>query len=500
MNGVVAMAELLCDTLLSEEQQLYAETNRTSGEALLVIINDVLDYSRIEAEKLTLHPAPFDLERCIYEVVMLLQPSARDKDVSLIIDFDLFLPTRYIGDPGRIRQVLINLIGNAVKFTARGHVLIRVVGFEAEDGAQQLHVTVEDTGIGIPEKYLNHIFGEFNQVEDQSNRKFEGTGLGLAITQQLINLMGGKIWVESEYGAGSCFGFRLNLPVAEDKSDLNAGPVAFHRALIVDDQLINRTILERQLATLGMTVLLSRSGAEAMALLGSDKAIDLVLTDQQLPDTNGMALAGRMRALGFAGPILLLSANRSQVRSGDGVTEILPKPILRSELRRKLQVLSRPLQAIVPDEPAAPEDRRVMRVLAAEDNRTNQLVFRKMVKDLDIDLSFANNGREAVELYQSFKPDMIFMDISMPEMDGCEATRCIRKLEVEKSWRRVPIVALTAHAMDGDADGILAAGLDHYLTKPLRKSAISERIVSLCPRDARPPRLNCDDDVLAEAV
>jgi signal transduction histidine kinase len=192
----------LCDTSLSEEQRLFAETIRSSGEALLVIINDILDYSKLEAERMTLHPEPFDLERTIHEVTMLLQPRAREKGLDLMIDYDMFLPTRFVGDPGRLRQVLTNLIGNAVKFTETGHVLTRVVGIEAEDGRQQLHVTIEDTGIGIPASHLDHIFGEFNQVEDERNRKYEGTGLGLAITQRLIERMEGAVWVDSETGQG----------------------------------------------------------------------------------------------------------------------------------------------------------------------------------------------------------------------------------------------------------------------------------------------------------
>jgi len=193
MNGVVGMAELLTDTELTEEQRLYANTIKNSGEALLVIINDVLDYSKIEAEKMVLHPEPFDLERSIHEIIMLLQPTAREKGIDLIIDYDLFLPTQFIGDPGRIRQVLTNLLGNAVKFTLRGHVLVRVVGVQsAVESATQVHITIEDTGIGIPANKVQHVFGEFNQVEDERNRQFEGTGLGLAICHRLIKLMGGQ--------------------------------------------------------------------------------------------------------------------------------------------------------------------------------------------------------------------------------------------------------------------------------------------------------------------
>ena len=492
MNGVVGMAELLCETGLTEEQKLYAETIRSSGEALLVIINDVLDYSKIEAEKLVLYPEPFDLERCIHEVTILLQPSARDKGVEMLIDYDIFLPTRFVGDPGRIRQVLTNLMGNAVKFTAKGHVLVRVVGFEGDVGQQQLHVTVEDTGIGIPEQFLDHIFGEFNQVDDQSNRKFEGTGLGLAITQQLIRLMGGDIWVDSEQGVGSSFGFKLTLPVAEEAANFAGQPIRLRCALVVDDQIINRSVLERQLKTYGLAVVAVRTGAEALAALAADPAIDVVLADSDLPDMAGAALASRIRMRGGVVPVMICAANpagyRASMDEADllAVTAIIQKPILRSDLARRLQGLSEPAAGAAPPAASAAGS-RTMRVLAAEDNRTNQLVFRKMVKDLDIELVFANNGIEAVEQYQRFHPDLVFMDISMPEMDGRDATRAIRQLEVDGKLPRIPVVALTAHAMEGDSEGILASGLDFYLTKPLRKSAICERIAAACPAEARRP-------------
>ena len=489
MNGVVGMAELLCDTDLTEDQRLFAETIRSSGEALLVIINDILDYSKIEAERLTLHPEPFDLERTIHEVAMLLQPRARAKGLDLMIDFDMFLPTRFIGDPGRLRQVLTNLVGNAVKFTETGHVLIRVVGLEVDEGSQQLHVTVEDTGIGIASEHLDHVFGEFNQIESEANRKFEGTGLGLAITQKLIERMGGAVWVDSELGKGSCFGFRLTLDVAEDEAAPQM-PIDLRRALVVDDQFINRTILERQLVPCGIAVTLCRSGAEALAVLDSDNTYDVVITDHDMPEMDGMTLAERIQARGLTMPIMLLSSNPAARRESEStarLASVLQKPVLRSELYRRLQALTAPVApvALIVAPTAAPQGARVMRVLAAEDNRTNQLVFRKMVKELDIDLTFANNGREAVELYQTIRPDMIFMDISMPEMDGREAAQAIRALEAGGKWH-VPIVALTAHAMDGDSDSIFAAGIDRYMTKPLRKSAITGALVEFCPTDARP--------------
>jgi hypothetical protein len=489
MNGVVGMAELLCDTGLTDEQRLFAETIKSSGEALLVIINDILDYSKIEAERLTLHPEPFDLERTIHEVAMLLQPQARAKGITLMVDFDLFLPTRYVGDVGRLRQVLTNLMGNAVKFTEAGHVLVHVVGIDGDEGTQRVHITVEDTGIGIAPEHLDHIFGEFNQVESAANRKFEGTGLGLAITRRLIERMGGSVWVDSEPGQGSSFGFGLSLPVAEEAAPARVA-ISLRRVLVVDDQFINRTILERQLVAYGIEVSLARSGAEALALLAQDAGFDLILTDHDMPEMDGLAFAQKVRGAGHAIPIVLVSSNPAGLRDSDGAADlaaILQKPLLRSELYRRLQALSVPdaAPAEPPPEPPPEAGGRLMRVLAAEDNRTNQLVFRKMVKDLEIDLIFANNGVEAVELFGNFRPDLIFMDISMPEMDGRDAARAIRRIEAAKGGH-VPIVALTAHAMDGDADDILAAGIDEYMTKPLRKTAIGGAIAAHCPPGVRP--------------
>ncbi len=493
MNGVVGMAELICATALTEEQKLYAETIKASGEALLVIINDVLDYSKIEADKLVMHPEAFDLEHCIQGVAMLLQPSVQDKGIELIVDFDLFLPTRFIGDPGRIRQVLTNLMGNAVKFTHSGHVLVRVVGLEQPDGLQQLHITVEDTGIGIPAALLGHIFGEFNQVEDQANRKFEGTGLGLAITKRLVGLMGGAVWVESEPGEGACFGVQLTLPIAEEAAE-RWSPVTLRRALVADDQPASRRILAQQLETLGLQVTTCRSAAETLAALADRAEVDVILIEQSLPDIDGAALIHRLRDSGQTAPILLLATNPGPARDDPGlmqeVSAVLQKPVLRRDLFTRLQALSVPPPPRGTAEPsAAPaaEDTplRAMRILAAEDNRTNQLVFRKMIKDCDVDLTFASNGREAVDLFRSSAPDLIFMDISMPEMDGCDAARAIRAIEAGQGGH-VPIVALTAHAMDGDETGILAAGIDYYLTKPLRRAAIIDHILAQRPGGIRP--------------
>lgn len=495
MNGVVGMADLLCETALTDDQRLFAETIKSSGQALLTIINDVLDFSKADAEKLRLHPEPFDLERCLHEVMLLLQPAARDKGLSLAVDFDLFLPTRFVADPGRMRQILTNLLGNAVKFTTAGHVVARVVGIEREQGAFDLHISIEDTGIGIAPEHFDHVFGEFNQVEDQFNRKFEGTGLGLAITRQLIDLMGGEIWVDSEPGKGSCFGFRVTLPAAEPvAATVTEWPIRLKQAMIVEETTISREILTRQLEALGLSVAAFRSGAEALAALAGGRTCEVFIIDHDGAEGGGAALGQMLRQAGADAPILVSSVNPTSFSAPDGLfAGLLQKPILRSDLFRKLQELceetasppERPTAALAEARDPGP---RKMRVLAAEDNMTNQLVFRKMVQDLDIDLTFANNGREVIELYHTIRPDLIFMDISMPEVDGRQAARAIRDAEAMAACgTHVPIVAMTAHAMEGDSASIFAAGIDHYLTKPLKKAEITEKIAALCPTGALAP-------------
>ncbi|MCG6903546.1 MAG: response regulator [Rhodobacter sp.] len=496
MNGVVGMAELLADTDLDEEQRLYIETIKSSGEALLVLINDVLDYSKIEADKLTLHPAVFDLERAIHEIVLLLQPTAQQKNLDLLVDYDMFLPTHYVADPGRVRQALTNLIGNAIKFTAEGHVVIRVVGLPVDDEtAQRVHISVEDTGIGIPPEMVDHIFGEFNQVEDERNRKFEGTGLGLAITRKIITLMGGEIWVDSEVGVGSSFGFFLTLPVGEaDEPPLAVMPDWADRVIVADAQAINRQIIDKQLSMQKLAVLQCRSGEEVLA--ANPVGTDVLLIDTNLPDITGIELAQTVRDGGFGGPIILLTTAPGQP---DKIMELgircLQKPVRRRELFSAIATLPALQNAAIEfrgSDPVAAENlapasvARRMRILAAEDNRTNRLVFAKMLKALEIDLTFATNGREAVEAFAAEQPDLIFMDISMPEVDGKEATRQIRKIEAEQGLKHTAIVALTAHAMTGDDATILAAGLDHYLTKPLKKDAILARIAAEAPESCVP--------------
>lgn len=498
MNGIVGMTELLSETPLGEEQRLYVETIRNSGEALLVIINDVLDYSKIEADKLLLHPEEFDLERCILDVAMLLQPSVRDKGLTLLVDYDLFLPTLFVGDPGRVRQVLTNLVGNAVKFTTRGHVLIRVTGVpHSHQQTCDIHVAIEDTGIGIEEDKIAHIFGEFNQVENEKTRQFDGTGLGLAITKRLITLMGGSVWVESEAGRGSCFGFRVTLPTAESPQPSPPDLAdRLNHVIVVENLAVNQAILNKQLRRLGAEVTVCATGAEALAVMNG--SVDLVLCDHDLPDMDGLDLAATLRNRGWPDtPFVLMSANPAVVHADPNhrmIQGVLQKPIPRAELFSRLTALGMtsisapekaPRQTISSQSGDGSSDLRKMRVLAAEDNRTNQLILAKMTKDMNVEMKLVSNGQAAVETCADFDPDLIFMDISMPGMDGKQATGEIRRREIG-TGRHVPIVAMTAHALAGDEQGILAAGLDHYLTKPLQKKRISEVIQTYCPVDVQP--------------
>jgi signal transduction histidine kinase/DNA-binding response OmpR family regulator len=498
MNGVVGMAELLGDTALDDEQRLYVETIRSSGEALLAIINDVLDFSKIEADRLTLAPVPFDLERCIHEVVILLQAQASKRRIEVILDYDLFLPTRFMADPGRVRQVLTNLIGNAVKFTEKGHVLIRVVGVEAGVGQRQVTVTVEDTGIGIAPEDLGRIFGEFAQVEDQASRRFEGTGLGLAISRRLVELMGGRIWVESDPGQGSCFGFSVTLPVDEHDAPEDATPDAapgadagISRVLVVDSNPVGRSILERQLHAMRCGVRVARNASEAVAALAAPGAgFDLVLADHAPPDLDALALAQSVAADSATVPVVILTATPAELGDAPGppgVRAVLQRPLLRRDLLSLLRgpaAQDAPVPSTALAAPRCTDGKRALRILAAEDNRTNQLVLAKMVADLGIDLVFADDGQAAVDLFVRLRPDLILMDISMPRMDGRAATRAIRQLP---GGAQLPILALTAHAVGADHQDILDSGMDEVLTKPLRKARLIEAIARHVPPGLTPP-------------
>ena len=512
MNGVLGMAELLGESELSAEQRLYVDTIKNSAEALLVIINDVLDYSKIEAEKLELHPEPFDLERVVYDVMTLLEPSAREKGLHIAVDYDLFLPARYIGDPGRVRQILVNLMGNAIKFTQQGHILIRVTGFACMDhGQSAIHISVEDTGVGIPPDKIDHVFGLFNQVEDARNRSYEGTGLGLAISKRLVEMMQGEIWVESTVNVGTSVGLKIFLEQVEG-TEPTLQQVPLGKVVIADDNPVMCDITSKQLKTLGVADVVCASDVDD--LFAAAEGADLIVCEHAQTDRSGFELVQALRDKGLETPFLMTTTAYDKVRDVSGAALVnawLTRPWSRGELVEVLTAFLPDVAARsddpLPDqlapqttEPETPEaevafenGKRQMRILAAEDNKTNQFVFRKMVKELNIDLKFANNGEEAVAAFEAFQPDLIFMDISMPRLDGKDATRAIRKIEADMD-AHVPIIALTAHALAGDKQEIMAAGLDEFMTKPLRKAQLLEHISSHQPSDVEPVSSDAPED------
>jgi signal transduction histidine kinase/DNA-binding response OmpR family regulator len=462
MNGVVGMAELLKETQLTQEQATFVDTIRGSGEALLTIINDVLDFSKIEADALVLQNAPFDLEECIHDVMRLLQPEAAKKGLSLLVDYDLFLRTHFVGDAGRIRQIFTNLIGNAIKFTSEGHVMVQVFGgTESSDDTTEIRAVVQDTGIGIPKDHLPLIFGRFHQVDDAQSRAFEGTGLGLAITKRLVDLMDGDIWVDAVEGEGSSFGIRLPLSI-DPNVDFAVPQLSqdIGHVLVVDDDRTQTEIVQKRLDQLGAQTTLCHEPDGALKKAGS---VDLVVASHDMPDQDGVGLARRLKDRGSRVPVVIfLSPQGAVFDEVDKVDGQLIKPFSNRELVRCLVRSARSRQQT--QQTAGP-----LRVLAADDNKTNRFVLEKMLGGLDLDLEFATNGQEAVDQFENFEPDVILMDISMPIMDGIKATEIIRK-QIARGARPARIYALTAHVSENDQSSILQSGLDGVLTKPVKKS------------------------------
>jgi signal transduction histidine kinase/DNA-binding response OmpR family regulator len=490
MNGIIGMADLLAETALDREQQLYADTIRSSGQALVTIINDILDFSKMDAGKMDLYPEPVDLEKLVHEVMLLLAPGARSKGLELILDFDMFLPRTIMADPGRVRQVLTNLVGNAIKFTQTGYVLVRAVGVGTvgRGGADLIHVTVEDTGIGIAPDDQDNIFLEFRQVEEAANRRFEGTGLGLAISKRIVTLMGGEMWLESQLDIGSCFGFSIPVPdpLCAERPQPAALPARLRRVLVISDHLISRGIMERALVAAGVEVL---AGAQTITI---DRAltqgpVDLVILDAESDNAGDATLQRYLSHIPPDCALILLSSALSTIAGqlgARGAWQVVAKPALWRDLVAAMDVLlgdGAPCTDPLPPPPQDPPPRTdaPLTVLYAEDNATNRLVFSKMIKDLPVDLHFAVNGREAVSMAQDLRPDLIFMDVSMPEMDGREATRLIRAMTDQP---QVPIVALTAHALPEEAARLHAVGISEVLTKPLRKARLIDALNQHAPR------------------
>lgn len=483
MNGVIGMAELILDTDLDEDQQMYAETIAKSGSALLTIINDILNFSKIEAGKVELQTAPFNLQVAIEDVVTLLSPKATVKGVEIILRYDPDLPEFYDGDVGRVRQVVTNIIGNAVKFTNAGYVYIDVTAQKGPTG-YDLSIAVTDTGIGIPEDRIDDIFSAFEQVDGAATRSFEGTGLGLAISSRLLALMGGRVTVQSRAGIGSVFTILMPLSACAAPPEVRTEVVALEglTGLIVDDLELNRFILSERLSFWGVKCLQVCSASEALELLTDlrleGRHLDFVVLDYQMPLIDGRELVQSIRAIPDYRtlPIVMLSsveqAMSKTVRDGLEGCEIALKPLRASHLKqvlgRVLSLARKPVKQPIVEVEGPLLDSSV-KLLIAEDNRTNQLVITRMLKNEGFDITIAATGAEAIECYRETLPDIILMDMMMPVMDGVEATRRIREIERETLRPSCPIVALTANALESHRDKCLAAGMDDFLSKPIKK-------------------------------
>ncbi|TJW42753.1 MAG: response regulator, partial [Mesorhizobium sp.] len=531
MNGVLGMAELLAKSDLNPKQKTFTDIIVKSGNALLTIINDILDFSKIDAGQLVLDPAPFNLAEAIEDVATLVSTRAKEKDLELIVRVEPGLESQFIGDVGRIRQIVTNLLGNAVKFTDEGHVLVDVTG-ERFPAGTKLTISVTDTGIGIPEEKLKQVFEKFSQVDTSSTRRHEGTGLGLAITSRLVELMGGEIGVESAEGKGSTFWFTVTLPRAGQQAGQRIMPVDVTgaRVLIVDDNAVNRSILTEQMVSWSFDSCAAESGAEGLKVLIAAAAygvpVDCVVLDYQMPEMSGAEMARIVRStasLAHTPVIMLTSVDQSLANTSYrdlGIDAQLIKPARSSVLLETLVATiqrhrhnstgSRVVPAAsggsgdrTPEPPMAQPplvqpplavserallqpppvrarvrpagDERRLDILVAEDNEVNQMVFTQILGETGYGFEIVGNGRKALDAYGRLNPRMILMDVSMPEMSGLEATAAIRRLEQE-TGTHIPIVGVTAHALKGDRERCLEAGMDDYLPKPISPRALLEKV------------------------
>jgi signal transduction histidine kinase/CheY-like chemotaxis protein/HPt (histidine-containing phosphotransfer) domain-containing protein len=485
MNGIIGMSELLLNTPLNVEQREYLGMVKNSADALLRILNDILDFSKIEAGKLELEATPFSLRDCVGRTGRTLTVRAAEKSLELACRVAPEVPDRVIGDPGRLRQILVNLIGNAIKFTERGEVAVDVSATAPPDhGRVPLHFSVRDTGIGIPAGKHATIFRAFEQADSSTTRRFGGTGLGLSISAQLVQLMGGQIWLESEVGRGTTFHFTIELQVASeptggaiDLTCLRDLPV-----LIVDDNATNRLILREMLLYWHLRPTAVADGPTALTELAqaaaAGKPFPLVLLDCMMPDMDGFMLAQHIRQDARLGqPILMMVS--SAARPDDlercrqhGIVRYLTKPFVPSEMLDAIMTVmtdSKPASAsLSPSSPLLSSARceRPLRILLAEDNVINQRVAVGLLQERGHQVTVAHNGREAVTLAESRPFDAVLMDMQMPEMDGIEATNAIRAVERQVGGH-LPIIAMTASAMKGDRERCLAAGMDGYVSKPI---------------------------------
>ncbi|HEX7182268.1 MAG TPA: response regulator [Thermoanaerobaculia bacterium] len=504
MNGVLGMLDLALRTDLTARQRELVGTARSSAQTLLRLLNDLLDFSRLEAERLELESVPFELRETVGDVMKSLASLGHEKGLELAHYVAPDVPDTWLGDPGRLSQVLVNLVGNAIKFTSRGEVVVRVEREAADGGgpSMTLRFSVADTGIGIPPEKLRSIFAAFAQADTSTTRRFGGTGLGLAIAARLVEMMGGRIWVESAVDQGSTFHFTVSLARHEGHEEALPPPARLPdvqglSVLVVDDHAVNRRILGELLASWGLRPVMAASGGEGLAELRraaqAGEPYPLVVLDHMMPVMDGLMVAERIRqSAELSGAIILMLSSaddRGAAERGNelGIAVCLVKPIKESEL---LEAILKALGAVgAPAEAPAPvpveRTSRPLRVLVAEDNRVNQRVVEFVLEQRGHTPVLTGNGREAVAALEREAFDVVLMDVQMPEMDGFEATAAIRAREASAGGH-IPILAMTAHALQGDRERCLEAGMDGYLAKPIRADELIELVESSAPAERRP--------------
>jgi signal transduction histidine kinase/CheY-like chemotaxis protein len=510
LNGVIGMTDLALGTDLTPEQREYLETVRISGNSLLTVINDILDFSKIEAGKLELDAEDFNLRDCLEQTLKTMAPRADEKGLELLCDVSTEVPEITNGDPNRLRQVVTNLLGNAIKFTHHGEIVLKVQLETDEASTRVLRFAVTDTGIGIAKDKLQLIFDPFSQADNSTTRQYGGTGLGLTISTRLVTMMGGKIWVESEVGRGTQFYFTARFGVGninhiESETIATAELVRGVKVLVVDDNRTNLRILERMLARWGMSPTSVEGAEKALIQLSAaqqaGERFALILTDMHMPNVDGFTFIERVRErpeLSTATIMMLTSAGHrgDAARCQElGVAAYLLKPIRPSELREAIA------RAIGPhrQEGAVPlitrfslhdgsDPAESLRVLVVEDNAVNQRLAVRLLEKRSHRVVVARNGLEALQALEKATFDLVLMDVQMPEMDGIAATHAIRQKE-QVTGMHVPIVALTANAMKGDREAYLAAGMDDYLTKPIRFSELDEILERYGDRVSEVPSL-----------
>jgi signal transduction histidine kinase/DNA-binding response OmpR family regulator len=504
MNGVIGMTELTLDTELTTEQREYLQMVKTSADSLLGVINDILDFSKIESRKLELEPLPFAFRDLMTETIRPLAVRAHQKGLELICDVAPDVPQVLVGDAGRLRQVISNLVGNAIKFTQSGHVIVAANVADHSGAGAVVHLEVSDTGIGIPAEKLDLIFEPFSQADGSTTRRFGGTGLGLTISAQLVELMGGKLWAESIPGTGSTFHATVRLGIAAaaaaEPEAMNLGGL---RVLIVDDNAINCRYFEKLVRRWRMEPTVANDGSSALAALTAAahaaRPFLLVLLDANMPGMDGFAVADRIQHMSEAtgATVMMLSSSGQYgdaARCRDlGIAAYLVKPISASDLLRSIvSVMGKASDAPRRLAPPRPDPGAPQRVLLAEDNQVNQFLALAILQQSGHTVTLARNGREAVDAYLKDEFDLVLMDVQMPEQSGLEATRRIRDHEAMHGGH-IPIIAMTAHAMKGDREMCIDAGMDEYISKPIVRGELLRLIKEVAGKRLAPdtgPRLD----------